>query len=85
MPVEEMSIAFHISPKMIQKVYTQYAVYSLESCIERKKRSTPPVPAKGIVDIESHIIPLACMKLPEGDSGLTVRFLAYMCVKPGFI
>jgi len=85
MTVDEVSIAFRVSNTTVQKVRTEYAAYGLEACIERKKRATPPVPAKVTGDVEAHIIALACTDPPEGYSRWTVRLLADKCVELGFI
>lgn len=49
--------------------------------INRKKRETPPVPAKVTGEVEAHIIALACSDPPEGYSKWTLRFLADKTVK----
>ena len=53
--------------------------------LTRKKRETPPVPAKVDGDIEAHIIALACSEAPEGYARWTVRLLAEKTVELGFI
>ena len=53
--------------------------------LTRKKRETPPVPAKIDGDIEAHIIALACSEAPEGYARWTVRLLAEKTVELGFI
>jgi transposase len=59
-------------------VYTvsrQYAQEGLERVLNRKKRETPPVPAKVTGDIEAKIIALSCSKPPAGYSRWTLRLL----------
>ncbi len=85
MTVEETSAAFHVSATTVQKVRACYAEQGLESTLKRKKRVTPPVPAKVTGDVEAHIIALACTDPPEGYSRWTVRLLADKCVELGFL
>jgi hypothetical protein len=60
-------------------VYTvskQYVKEGLERVLNRKKRDTPPVPAKVTGDIEAKIIALSCSEPPAGYSRWTLRLLA---------
>jgi len=85
MTVEEISIAFHVSTTTVQKVRTEFAEHGLAVCLARKKRKTPPVPAKVTGEVEAHIIALACADPPEGYRRWTIRLLADKCVELGFI
>jgi len=49
--------------------------------LERKKRETPPVPAKVTGEVEARIIALACGEVPKGYSRWTLRLLAAKCVE----
>ena len=49
--------------------------------LTRKKRETPPVPAKIDGEVEAHIIALACSEVPEGYSRWTVRLIAEKAVE----
>jgi transposase len=63
----------------IDLVYTagkQYAEEGLERALNRKKRETPPVPAKVTGDIEAKIIALSCSEPPPGYSRWTLRLPA---------
>jgi len=53
--------------------------------LQRKKRQTPPVPAKITGDVEAHVIALACSPVPEGYSKWSVRLLADKCVELNYI
>jgi hypothetical protein len=57
---------------------------SVEEFLKRKKRETPPVPAKVTGDVEARIIALACSKPPEGFARWTVRLLAQRIVELSF-
>jgi len=58
---------------------------SVESFLTRKKRETPPVPAKVTGDVEAHIIALACSEPPQGYARWTVRLLAEKSVELNYI
>ena len=49
--------------------------------LQRKKRETPPVPAKATGELEAHIIALACGEAPKGCARWTLRLLADKCVE----
>lgn len=49
--------------------------------IRRKKRETPPVPAKCTGDIEARIIAIACSTPPEGYSRWTLRLISERAVE----
>lgn len=49
--------------------------------IRRKRRETPPVPAKCTGDIEAKIIALACGAPPEGFSRWTLRLISERAVE----
>ena len=69
----------------MQKVRTSYCEKGLEATINRKKRETPPVPAKVTVEVEAHVVALACGEPPEGYSKWTLRLLADKTVELGYI
>jgi hypothetical protein len=60
---------------------TFLALKSVPLFLQRKKRETPPVPAKITGDLEARIIALACSKVPEGYAHWSLRLLAEKCVE----
>lgn len=64
----------------VQAVYNMRDEYladqDIEAYLTRKKRETPPVPAKVDGKVEAAIIALACREAPEGHSRWTLRLLA---------
>ena len=64
---------------------SSYCEKGLEATINRKKRKTPPVPAKVTGEIEAHMVALACGVPPEGYSRWTLRLLADKTVELGYI
>ena len=81
MTVAQIAETYHTCPTTVQTVRMSYATDGLEATINRKKRSTPPVPAKVTGEIEAHIIALACGTPPEGYSKWTLRLIADKCVE----
>ena len=85
MTVAEIASAFNTTPTTVHKVRTSYVNNGLEATINRKKRKTPPVPAKVTGDIEAHIVAMACGDPPEGYSRWSVRLIAEKCVELNYI
>lgn len=85
MTVAEIAEVYHTTPTTVQNVRTSYCEKGLDATISRKKRETPPVPAKITGDIEARVIALACGKPPEGYSKWTLRLLANQTVELGYI
>ena len=83
--VAEIADTFHTTPTTVQNVRTAYANSGLEATIHRKKRATPPIPAKVTGDVEAHIIALACGEPPEGYCRWSVRLLADKCVELNYV
>jgi hypothetical protein len=59
----------------VYRVSKQYAREGLERVLNRKKRETPPVPAKATGEIEAKIIAASCGGPPAGYSRRTLRLL----------
>lgn len=68
----------------VQSVYNMRDEYlanqDVEAYLTRKKRETPPVPAKVDGRVEAEIVALACSEAPEGHSRWTLRLLAEKAV-----
>jgi hypothetical protein len=54
---------------------------SVETFLTRKKRETPPVPAKITGEVEAQIIAIACSEPPKGYARWTVRLIAARTVE----
>lgn len=85
MTVSEIANAYRTTPTTVQTVRASYCKKGLEATITRKKRETPPIPAKVTGDVEAHVIALACGQPPEGYSKWTLRLLANKMVELGYI
>ena len=85
MTVQEAALTFNTSTTTVQNVRASYGEHGLEATLERKKRETPPVPAKVTGEVEAHIIALACGEPPKGYAKWTLRLLADKSVKLGYV
>jgi hypothetical protein len=85
MTVAEIAEVFLTTPTTVQTVRTEYAQKGLDATLKRKKRETPPVPAKVTGDVEAHVVALCCSEPPEGYARWTVRLLADKCVELEYI
>jgi len=60
---------------------------SIETFLTRKKRETPPVPAKITGEVEAQIVAIACSEPPKGYARWTVRLIsektAELCIAAG--
>ena len=69
----------------VQAVYNMRDEYlanqDLHAYLTRKKRETPPVPAKVDGKVEAAIVALACSEAPEGHSRWTLRLLSERAVE----
>ena len=85
MTVAEIAEVYRTTPTTVQNVRTSYCEKGLDATISRKKRETPPVPAKITGEVEARVIALACGNPPEGYSKWTLRLLANQTVELGYI
>jgi transposase len=60
---------------LVYQVSKQYVQEGLERVLNRKRRETPPVPAKVTGEVKAKIIALSCSELPAGYSRWTLRLL----------
>lgn len=83
--IAETAELFHTTSKTVQNVRNAYEGTGLKATLTRKKRETPPVPAKVTGELEAHIIALCCSQPPEGYSRWTMRLLADKCVELEYV
>jgi hypothetical protein len=62
-----------------------FRINNVQQFLQRKKRETPPVPAKITGEVQAHIIALACTEPPAGRSRWTLKLLANKSVELHFI
>ncbi|MDR2740814.1 MAG: helix-turn-helix domain-containing protein [Treponema sp.] len=60
---------------VVYTVSKQYVEEGIERVLNRKKRESPPVPAKVTGEIEAKLIALSCGEPPKGYSRWTLRLL----------
>jgi len=77
----EIAQLFHVSQQTVHSIRQLYSEKGLDAAIGRKKRETPPVPAKITGDVEARIIALSCNEPPPGRSKWTLRLLADKAVE----
>lgn len=80
-------IAAHcgVSEVTLWKVRKKYVEYGLDAVLERRKRKTPPVPAKVTGEVEAYIIATCCSTPPEGRSRWTMQMIADKIVLDGVV
>ena len=56
----EIAKLFHVTKQTVHTIRQQYSEKGLDTAIHRKKRDTPPVPAKITGVVEARVIALSC-------------------------
>jgi|WetSurMetagenome_2_1015567.scaffolds.fasta_scaffold193030_3 hypothetical protein len=80
-------IAAHcgVSEVTLWKVRKKFVEHGLEAVLERKKRETPPIPAKVTGEVEAYIIATCCSTPPEGRSRWSMKMIADKIVLDGVV
>jgi hypothetical protein len=81
----KIAAMYQTSAVTVQKIINAYAISGLTAALQRKKRVTPPVPAKVDGVFEAHVIALCCSKPPKGYARWSVRLLSEKCVELQYI
>jgi len=86
-PENEVTIAknLNITRQTVQNAKCDYLELGIDRFLERRKRETPPVPAKVDGEFEAHLIALCCSDPPEGYARWSVRLVADKVVELGYI
>jgi len=73
----DVAAALGVSQGTVLKVATAFVASGgdVAAVIERKKRTTPPVPAKVTGEVEARLIALACSTPPQGYARWSLRLL----------
>jgi transposase len=81
------TIAAHcgVSEVTLWKVRKKYVEHGLDAALERRKRETPPVPAKVTGEVEAYIIATCCSAPPEGRSRWSMKMIADKIVLDGVV
>jgi hypothetical protein len=83
--VEQTAKKCKLHPENIYKIRKQFICDGMERALTRKKRETPPVPAKVTGEVEAHIIATACSAASEGRQHWTLTLLADKIVLDGLV
>jgi len=62
-----------------------FSAESIDAFLTRKKRETPPVPAKITGEVEARIVALACSEPPKGCARWTLTMLANKAVELSYV
>lgn len=86
MRIKRTAESYGVSRQTIYNIIEDFHnAKDINEFLSRKRRETPPVPAKVDGEVEAHIIALACEKPPESYARWTVRLLAQKAVELDFI
>jgi hypothetical protein len=81
----EISEIFGISKTTVNAIRQTYAIYGLESALNRKTRITAPHISKITGDFEAQVISTALSPAPKGRANWTLRLLAEHCMEKNYI
>ena len=81
----EIAEMFNVHSQTVHSIRKEFSLHGLEATLSRKKRETPPVPAKITGDVEAKIIALSCSEPPEGRSRWTLRLLADKAIELNYV
>jgi len=86
-PENEIAIAqlLNISKQTVHNAKCDFLELGIERFLARRKRETPPVPAKVDGEFEAHLIAVCCSDPPEGYARWSVRLVAERVVELGYI
>ena len=82
---KKISARHMVSEATIIKVCKRYEAGGVVAVLERKSRSTPPVPAKVTGEVEAHIIATCYNAPPEGKSAWSMQMIADKIVLDGIV
>ena len=82
---KEIAANYGVSQMTVINIKQDFCKHRLKDFLSRKKRESPPVPAKADGDFEAHLIALCCAGPPEGYARWSLRLLADRTVELGYI
>lgn len=74
-----------VSEVTICEVCKRYESGGTDAVLGRKKRISPPVPAKVTGEVEAHIIAVCCSTPPEGKAAWSMQMIANKIVLDGVV
>lgn len=81
----EIAERYGVTRATVTNIKCDFEKGGLERVLARKKRKTPPVPAKADGEFEAHLIALSCTEPPSGYSRWTTRLLADKSIELEYI
>jgi transposase len=69
----------------VYQIRKEFVTEGIDRIVLRKKRETPPVPAKVTGELEAHIVATACSAAPEGKSRWTLQMIADKMILEGHV
>jgi len=72
---KEIAVILGIHVNTVARVRTRFVLQGEGPALERKKRATPPVPAKLDGQAEAKLVAICCSDPPEGRARWTLRLL----------
>jgi hypothetical protein len=82
-PLSDVAIAEQLGMHVntVARIRKRFVTAGEQPALERKKRLTPPVPAKIDGQVEAHLVAICCAPAPEGHARWTLSLLAAELVK----
>ena len=86
-PLSQVLVAerFGVAKATVASIKSDFENLGLDAVLCRKKRESPPVPAKVNGEYEAHLIALSLTEPPQGYARWSVRLLADKTVELGYI
>jgi hypothetical protein len=72
----EASAGSGLTVRSIERLRARVCEVGPLGALERKKRETPPVPAKVTGEVEARMVQIACSEAPQGRDSWTMKMIA---------
>jgi transposase len=82
---EQISSALSVHPYTVARVRKKYVTKGVAPALNRKIRTTPPVPKKLDGEREAHLIAICCSTAPEGRDRWTLTLLVNELTRRGVV
>ncbi len=82
---EQISSALAVHPYTVARVRKRYVIKGVAPALNRKIRTSPPVPKKLDGEKEAHLIAICCSTAPEGRDRWTLSLLVNELKKRGIV
>lgn len=82
---EQTAVKCKIHVENVYKIRKLFCTQGMDRVLYRKKRETPPVPAKVTGEVEAYIVATACSQAPNGRAKWTLQLLTDKIVLDGVV